>query len=132
MANRFKFDLFISYCNNNKAEVNKLYEQLFELGYISWISDEKGYLREIDESELFLCCATTSYNESERCQVELKYAYEQNKNIIFFFFENFNGEEDRNNKLKGILSWFLENKKYYRHDRIDDLIITISELLERM
>ena len=43
----------------------------------------------IDKSELFLCCATPGYCESDNCYDEIKYASYKKKPIIFILFEQY-------------------------------------------
>ena len=135
MASAFKFDLFISYSHENKEKVLELFRKLKQQGFHSWIDTEQminGDInwmmkKGIDESELFLCCATTSYCKSENCLKEIEYAYFSKKKIVYVLFEKFNGEEDRKKKLD-IISWYFRNQKYYKNDNVEDLVKTIETL----
>jgi hypothetical protein len=82
----------------------------------------------IDQSELFVCCATTNYCASHNCKRELEYADYMNKNIIFILFEKFNGAEDRKQKLHEI-GFYLANKKYYKHVDVDGIVNAVKDMV---
>ncbi len=77
----------------------------------------------IDNSFLFMCCATTSYCSSDNCLLEFNYA----KNIIYILFEIFNGHDDRMKKLDRI-SFRFAGQKHYKHDNLDGIVKAIEEL----
>ena len=135
MASKINFDLFISYAHENKKKVLELLQNLKLAGFRAWIDSEqmingdinRMMKKGIDESELFLCCATTSYCKSENCIKELEYASRKKKEIIWVLFETFNGKEDRIQKLDEI-SWYFGDQKYYRNDNVEDLVNVITKL----
>ena len=129
------FDLFISYSGDNKNDVYILYDELNKRGYNIWIDKNKIIVGDtdelikkgIDQSELFMCCATTSYCASEYCLLELKYAVHKKRKVIYILFEQFNGHDDRMNKLDKI-SFRFAGQKYYKHLDIDGIKKAIEEL----
>ena len=129
------FDLFMSYCGKNKKEVHELYEELTKRGYNIWIDKNKMIVGDtdelmkkgIDESELFMCCATTNYCASESCLLEFKYAVHKKKKMIYILFEEFKGHDDRMNKLDAI-SFRFAGQKYYKHENVDGIVKAIEEL----
>ena len=129
------FDLFMSYCGENKREVHQLYEELTKRGYNIWIDKNEmivGYVdklmqKGIDQSQLFMCCATTNYCASENCLLEFNYAVNTNKKVIYIIFEKFTGNEDRMRRLHAI-SFRFAGQKYYKHVDIDGIVKAIEEL----
>ena len=129
------FDLFMSYCGKNKKEVHELYDELTKRGYNIWIDKNKMIVGDtdelmkkgIDESELFMCCATTNYCASESCLLEFKYAVHKKKKMIYILFEEFTGHDDRMNKLDAI-SFRFAGQKYYKHENFDGIVKAIEEL----
>jgi hypothetical protein len=119
------YDMFVSYCADNKAEVNILYEELDKKEYKLWIDRKKMISGNTDEfmkngmdhSQLFMCCATTSYCASKNCMLEFNYAVNTDKTVIYILFEQFNGHEDRMKKLDKIAFRFA-GQKYYKYDNI--------------
>ena len=129
------FDLFMSYCGENKKEVYELYEELTKRGYNIWIDKNQmmvGYVDKlmrngIDESELFMCCATTRYCKRENCLLEFNYAVNTNKRVIYILFEHFTGNDDRMKRLDAI-SFRFAGQKYYKNDNVDGIVKAIEEL----
>ena len=125
----------MSYCGDNKKDVYKLYDELTKREYKIWIDKNKMIIgnvdelmkKGIDESELFVCCATTSYCGSKNCLLEFNYAVNTNKKLIYILFEKFNGNDDRMNKLDAI-SFRFAGQKYYKHVDIDGIVKALEEL----
>lgn len=91
-----KFDIFISYNWDIKPSVIKLYQALTtKYNFRVWMDEyEMGQTRLVDElstaisnSELFLCCITKKYSESENCKDEMDYAKNLKKKFIVLMFE---------------------------------------------
>ena len=128
-------NIFMSYCGQNKNDVYMLYDELTQRGYNIWIDKNKMILggtdelmkKGIDESELFMCCATTSYCESKNCLLEFNYAVQTYKKVIYILFEKFNGPDDRRKRLDKIYFRFA-GQKYYKHDNLDGIVKAIEEL----
>ncbi len=131
----YNFDLFVSYCGNDKDEVYKLCDDLEQEGYKLWIDKNEmivGNISElmrkgIDNSFLFMCCATTSYFSSDNCLLEFNYAINKKKNIIYILFEQFNGHDDRMKKLDRIAFRFA-GQKHYKHENLEGIVMAIEEL----
>ena len=129
------FDVFLSYCSVNKNDLYKFYDHLTKRVYNIWIDKNKMIVGDtdelmkkgIDQSELFMCCATTSYCSSENCLLEFNYAVHKKKKIIYILFEKYNGEDDRMNKLDAI-SFRFAGQIYYKHFEIDGIVKAIEEL----
>ena len=128
------FQIFVSYCHANKKEVYKLYDELEKRMYKLWIDKNKMIVGNTDElmkngidnSQLFMCCATMSYCSSDNCFLEFNYAIYK-KNIIYILFEQFDGYDDTLNKLDKIAFRFA-GQKYYKHDDLDGIVKAIEEL----
>ena len=133
MATQIKFDLFISYAHENQEKVLNLLKSLKQKGISPWIDKDqmrRGDIQQImqqgiDQSKLFLCCATTDYCKSESCLRELRYADYIKKEIIWVLFENFKDSEDRKLKLKQI-GWYISHQKYYKHN--DSNLINVIQV----
>jgi hypothetical protein len=129
------FDIFVSYCSVNKEEVLKLCDELEKREYKLWIDKNQmifGNTDElmkngIDNSQLFMCCATTRYGSSDSCFLEFNYAVNKKKNIIYILFEQFNGHDDRMNKL-GKIAFRFAGEKYYKNNNLDGIVKAIEEL----
>ncbi len=129
------YDIFVSYCADNKTEVNILYDELEKRDYKLWIDKKKmisGNTDElmkngIDHSQLFMCCATTSYCASKNCMLEFNYAVNTDKTVIYILFEQFNGHDDRMKKLDKIAFRFA-GQKYYKYDNLNGIVKAIEEL----
>ena len=135
MNSSFNFDLFVSYSWSNKTLVHELCSLLEKKGYKLWLDKNEmkhgniNHLMKkgIDESEIFVCCATTNYCKSENALKEFNYAIARKKLIIYIIFEIFNGEEDRLKKLDEI-SFEFARQMYYKHDDLDGIVRTVEEL----
>ena len=131
----YTFDLFVSYCGDNKNEVYNLYEELEKRGYKLWIdkntmivgNTDELMKNGIDNSQLFVCCATTSYCSSDSCFLEFNYAVNKKKKIIYILFEQFNGHDDRMKKFDKVAFRFA-GQKYYKQDNLDGIVKAIEEL----
>jgi hypothetical protein len=129
------FDIFVSYCGDNKKEVYKLYDELEKKGYKLWIDKNKMIVGNTDElmkngidnSQLFMCCASTSYCASKNCMLEFNYVVNTDKTVIYILFEKFNGHDDRMKKLDKIAFRFA-GQKYYKHNDLDGIVKAIEEL----
>ena len=134
--NLFQFNLFFSYCGENKNEVYKLYEELKEKGFKIWIDKEemksgnvnKLMKKGIDESDVFLCCATTSYCKSDNCMLEWNYAVDIRKKFIYIIFEKFKDKQERIEKLDEI-SFHLAGQKYFKHEDVEGIVTAIQDLV---
>lgn len=132
----FQFDFFVSYSSADKIEVYNLCDLLKRRGFKIWIDKEQMILgntdelmqQGIDQSQLFLCCATSSYCKSEFCMLEFKYAANIKKKIVYILFERFNGNEDRMEKLHKIAFRFA-GEKYYKHEDIDGIVGALKNLV---
>ena len=135
MNNNFQFDLFVSYSWDNKEEVRELCKSLENIGYKLWLdinqmvhgNIDKIMKKGIDESLLFLCCATTSYCQSENAMKEFNYAVAKKKSIIYVLFEKFSGDNDRLEKLDAI-SWHFARQLFYKHNDIVSIGRAIEDL----
>ena len=92
------------------------------VGYVDKLM-QKG----IDQSQLFMCCATTNYCASANCLLEFNYAVNTFKNVIYIIFEKFTGNEDRMRRLHAI-SFRFAGQKYYKHENVDGIVKAIEEL----
>lgn len=91
-----KYDIFISYNWDVKPAVVNLYNTLTKkFNFKVWMDEfEMGQTRLVDElstaisnSEIFLCCITKKYSESENCKDEIDYAKNLKKKFIVLMFE---------------------------------------------
>ena len=73
----------------------------------------------INESELFICCATTSYCKSINSLFEYNHAKEKGKRIIYILFENFNDKKETIDKLDRI---DLARNNYYKITDFESVI----------
>ena len=69
----------------------------------------------------------TSYCASDNCLLEFNFAVNKKKRIIYILFEQFNGHDDRMDKLDAI-SFRFAGQKYYKHDNLDGILKAIMEL----
>ena len=132
-----RFDLFVSYCHKDKDAVMALCKNLKDREFELWIDTEQNQKyndlnqmmkKGIDESELFICCASTNHNNSENCLKEHNYA--KKEKLIYVLIEKFKDQEDMLEKLDKI-ALDLKNKIYYTNENIDDLVKRINNLLKR-
>ena len=129
MTKKLKFDIYLSYSFENKDLVEELYKKIYGNGYILWFNKNKMAIGNqnkliqnvIDESLVFLCCATTSYCKNENEIEELNYAIKKEKKIIYVLFENFKNKQDILEKLDKI-SFDLVHCLYYKHNDIKSII----------
>lgn len=148
-----QFDVFLSYSNDLKDEVKKLYRKLTAYGLNVWLDlmvvrDQKSVssqrlseiLTGINVSRIFLCCITHKYAQDKDCESELSVAYDANKKIIVLMYE-----DAKLSDLKGVgfkisrLSrinvfgehYFSSLKLNSRSSKFDELIQTIGEELGR-
>jgi hypothetical protein len=84
--------------------------------------------KDIDESEVFMCCATTQYCASVNCKRELKYASYMKKKILYILFESFNGADDRNENLHAI-AFYMAEEKYYKHEDVNGIDNALKALV---
>ena len=130
------FHLFVSYCGENKNEVYKLFNQLEIEGFKLWIDKnemthgnvDQLMQKGIDDSELFMCCASSAYCRSDNCMAEFNYAIGMKKKVIYVLFEKFEGDEDRMKKLHKI-AFRLSRQKYYKNENIDGIVWAIKNLV---
>lgn len=133
----YSFDLFVSHCGVNKKEVYKLCDELKNKGFKLWIDKNEmvyGNVDElmkkgIDESKLFMCCATTAYCESKNCLAEFNYAVSVDKKIIYVIFEKFADKIERASKLSAI-ALRLAGQKFYKCENIDGIVTAIKALVQ--
>jgi hypothetical protein len=134
-TNSRRFHIFLSHSRLNVNDVEKLYNELKKKNYNIWfdrnemISGNVDNLMKngIDNSELFMCCATTNYCSSDNCFLEFNYAIFTGKKIIYILFEKFNGNKDMLKKLDKI-SFRFAGEKYYKHDDLDGIVKVIEKL----
>jgi len=94
---QFDDEIFLSYNLDNKDYVQRLYDKLCNLKLKVWIDDKKldntslnlQLANRIKNSQVFMCCITKKYSESQNCQNELLFAIKENKPIIILMFEHF-------------------------------------------
>ena len=136
MDDDYKFDLFISFSIENLNEVNDLHYALKTTGYKIWIdkTDLRADLRltketeqALDQSHVFLCCATTSYCFNEYSKREFIRAVVKRKPIVYVLFENFKNSEDRLKKLINIAFEF-SGEPFLYHNDINGIIKAIENL----
>ena len=71
----------------------------------------------IDDSQSFICCASTNYCKSENSIKEFNYAIAIRKPILYVLVEKIKGEDQRMEKLKQI-SFHMAGKIFYKHTDI--------------
>jgi len=136
MAN-YKFDVFPSYTHENKHEVVKIINHLTQADLTVWKDTEEikgGSLDEhmmsgISNSQVFVACISTQYNDNENCMKEFNYAIAIKKDIIYILCEKIRGVEERMNKL-GILGFHVARQNFYKPDNVDEIIKAIKYVLE--
>ena len=141
MANIVNFSIFVSYSWKNKTEVHKLCDLLAKK-YKLWLDKNEmthGNMNDkmrdgIDESEIFLCCATTDYCRKEgtpskelNTLKEFNYATAKGKEIFYVIFENFKNKQDRLDQLKEI-SFEFANEMYYKHDQVNSILDALEKM----
>jgi hypothetical protein len=97
-----KFDVFISYNWDVKDSVKALYNELTRTYSLRvWMDEyELGQTRLVDElskaihnSQVFLCCITKKYSESENCKDEIDYAKSLKKPMVVLMFDRLTMDE---------------------------------------
>jgi hypothetical protein len=136
METCFKYNIFISYSWANAVEVHKLCESL-EKKYKIWLDKDGKMLHGnmhdtirmgIDESKIFLCCASKNYcKQGGTALKEHKYAVDKRKPIVYVMFEKFQDEQDRLEQLKEIRFHF-EGQIYHNHNHIDQILSAIDKI----
>jgi hypothetical protein len=135
MSDNFKFNIFVSYAWLDQTAVHQLCESLEKEKITLWI--DKNLMKHgnidtimrkgIDESQFFLCCATTSYCLRENTLKEFNYAIAKGKKIIYVLFEKFKDEKETLEKLKEI-SFNFARQLYFKHDKIEKIVEAFKEL----
>jgi hypothetical protein len=128
-----KQKIFVSYCHKNKDEVYQLTNELRKYGFNLWIDHnemtsgniEKLIQKGIDQSKLFICCATSSYCKSEMCLLEFNYSVYKKKKIIYILFERFSGNEERLEKLDEIAFRFA-GQMFYKNEDVKGIVIALK------
>jgi hypothetical protein len=135
MSDNFKFNLFVSYAWPDQTAVHQLCESLEKQKIPLWINKNEMkhgiindlMIKEIDESQFFICCATTSYCMRENTLREFNYAIAKGKKIIYVLFEKFKDEKESVEKLKEI-SFHFARQPYFKHDDIEKIVEAFIEL----
>jgi hypothetical protein len=135
MSSNIKFDIFISYCWDNKKEVHELCDSLKNKGLKLWMDKEQMLNGNIDEimkrgikeSKFFMCCATTSYCKRDNTMLEFNYATAIGKTIIYVTFEKFNSPKDRLDQLDKI-ALRMAKQLYFKNDNIDGILESFHDL----
>jgi hypothetical protein len=136
MANN-KFNVFLSYASENKHDVMKILDHLNQAGLTVWIDTEEMKCGSLDEhrmngirnSQVFVACISTKYNENENCMKEFNYAIANKTDIVYVLFEKINGEKERMDQL-GVIGFHMARKHFYKPDNIDQITKAIKYLLE--
>jgi len=90
-------DIFISYNWNIKKQVKLLYEILTNLNYKVWIDENElnagnnsltaELAKAIKTSKIFLSCVTKDYCKSYNCNLEVEFANDAAKTMIFLMID---------------------------------------------
>jgi hypothetical protein len=83
-------DIFISYASKNRATVNKLAEDLADIGHSVWFDKQLSgaqhwwneILAKILDCDLFIFALTPESLDSNPCRLEYQYAYQLGKRIL--------------------------------------------------
>jgi hypothetical protein len=135
MAN-CKYYFFLSYAHENKDQVMKMLDNVILAGLTVWTDAEEMKQGSIDEnmtngirnSQVFVACISTKYEESENCMKEFNYAIAIKKDIIYVLFEKIKGEKERMDQL-GVIGFHMMRKHFYKPKNVTEIIKGIKDLL---
>ena len=136
MANKYKFNFFLSYAHENKNEVMKMLNHLTLANLTAWTDKDEMKQGSIDEhmmnginnSQVFVACVSTKYKDSENCKKEFNYALARKKDIVYVLCEKIKGEEERMDKL-GVIGFHMARHHFHKPENVDEIIIAIQDLL---
>ena len=124
-----KHQIFISFALENRNSACELKNQLENRGYKLWLTESEDIeFKEIDESKLFICCATTDYCKDEKRLKEHEYALDNKKPVIYVVFEEFENDASRFESLRPLLNETAS--LIYNHNDSDEIAMAISTLLQ--
>ena len=136
MANKYKFNFFLSYAHENKNEVMKMLNHLTLANLTAWTDKDEMKQGSIDEhmmnginnSQVFVACISTKYKDSENCKKEFNYAKASGKDIVYVFCEKIKGEKERVKKL-GVVGYLSAREHFYKPENVIQIIEAIQDLL---
>jgi hypothetical protein len=107
-------DIFLSHEQTHRESVIQLKEKLEQKSYSSWLDIEQipgknqfcpAIEQGIQKSTVFVCCITSRYVRSTKCQQELTFAKRHNKPIILLLMEEMNWPPQQIRTLVSDLSY---------------------------
>ena len=124
-----KFDLMLSYSHDSKEVTRKIFDWFEKQGLNTWIDEKhlktdlaKDISKGIDSSSVFIPCLSSSYEQSEWCEKELRYAVVQKKSIVPIIVQD-------GYKMKNDVEFLIAGKKFFTLSQ-EDFEDTMNEVLK--